>query len=55
MLFLYSSALSNASYDMTWNELREMKEAGLFDVQSHIFWHPNFKIGIAEEGIKGGK
>ena len=42
-LFLYPSAISNASYALTWNQLREMKETGLFDFQSHTFWHPNFK------------
>jgi peptidoglycan/xylan/chitin deacetylase (PgdA/CDA1 family) len=42
-LFLYPSALSNASYAMTWDQLREMKETGLLDFQSHTFWHPNFK------------
>ncbi len=42
-LFLYPSAISNASYAMTWNQLREMKETDLFDFQSHTFWHPNFK------------
>jgi peptidoglycan/xylan/chitin deacetylase (PgdA/CDA1 family) len=42
-LFLYPSAISNASYAMTWDELREMKETGLFDFQSHTYWHPNFR------------
>jgi len=42
-LFLYPSAISNASYAMTWDQLRELKETGLFDFQSHTFWHPNFK------------
>lgn len=42
-LFIYPSAISNASYAMTWDQLREMKETGLFDFQSHTFWHPNFK------------
>jgi peptidoglycan/xylan/chitin deacetylase (PgdA/CDA1 family) len=42
-LFLYPSALSNASYAMTWDQLREMKETGLVEFQSHTFWHPNFK------------
>jgi len=42
-LFVYPSALSNASYAMTWDQLREMKESGLLDFQSHTFWHPNFK------------
>ncbi len=42
-LFLYPSAISNASYAMTWGELREMKETGLFDFQSHTYWHPDFR------------
>ncbi|OGP76183.1 MAG: polysaccharide deacetylase [Deltaproteobacteria bacterium RBG_16_49_23] len=42
-MFIYPSAISNASYAMTWGQLREMKETGLFDFQSHTFWHPNFK------------
>ncbi len=42
-LFLYPSAISNASYAMTWEELREMKETGLFDFQSHTYWHPDFR------------
>jgi|WetSurSiteA1Bulk_404760.scaffolds.fasta_scaffold00625_3 peptidoglycan/xylan/chitin deacetylase (PgdA/CDA1 family) len=41
-LFLYPSAISNASYAMTWDQLREMKNSGLVDFQSHSFWHPNF-------------
>jgi peptidoglycan/xylan/chitin deacetylase (PgdA/CDA1 family) len=42
-LFLYPSAISNASYAMTWDELREMKETGLLDFQSHTYWHPDFR------------
>jgi peptidoglycan/xylan/chitin deacetylase (PgdA/CDA1 family) len=42
-LFLYPSVISNASYAITWSQLREMKETGLLDFQSHTFWHPNFK------------
>jgi peptidoglycan/xylan/chitin deacetylase (PgdA/CDA1 family) len=42
-LFLYPSAISNASYAMTWAQLREMKETGLLDYQGHTYWHPNFK------------
>jgi peptidoglycan/xylan/chitin deacetylase (PgdA/CDA1 family) len=42
-LFVYPSAVSNASYAMTWDQLRELKATGLFDVQSHTYWHPNFK------------
>ncbi len=42
-LFIYPSAISNAPYAMTWDQLREMKESGLVDFQSHTYWHPNFK------------
>jgi peptidoglycan/xylan/chitin deacetylase (PgdA/CDA1 family) len=42
-LFLYPSAISNASYAMTWEQLGEIKDTGLFDFQSHSYWHPNFK------------
>lgn len=42
-LFIYPSAISNASYAMTWEELREVRKSGLFDLQSHTYWHPNFK------------
>jgi peptidoglycan/xylan/chitin deacetylase (PgdA/CDA1 family) len=41
-LFVYPSAVSNASYAMTWEQLRELKATGLFDAQSHTYWHPNF-------------
>jgi peptidoglycan/xylan/chitin deacetylase (PgdA/CDA1 family) len=42
-LFIYPSAISNASYAMTWDQLRELKGTGLFDLQGHTYWHPNFK------------
>ncbi len=42
-LFIYPSAISNATYAMTWRQLKELKETGLIDLQSHTFWHPNFK------------
>jgi peptidoglycan/xylan/chitin deacetylase (PgdA/CDA1 family) len=42
-LFIYPSAISNAKYAMTWDQLRDLKKTGLFDVQSHTYWHPNFK------------
>lgn len=41
-LFIYPSAISNASYALTWAELNEMVASGLVDVQSHTYWHPNF-------------
>jgi peptidoglycan/xylan/chitin deacetylase (PgdA/CDA1 family) len=42
-LFIYPSCISNASYAMTWGQVREIAASGLFDIQSHTFWHPNFK------------
>ena len=43
-LFIYPSAISNAKYALTWEELEEMVKSGLIDVQSHTYWHPNFDI-----------
>lgn len=42
-LFVYPSAISNASYAMTWEQLREVKRSGLVDIQSHTYWHPDFR------------
>src|ERR1039457_4387166 len=42
-IFTYPSAISNAKYAMTWDQLRELKKTGLFDIQSHTYCHPNFK------------
>lgn len=42
-LFIYPSAISNASYAMTWDQIREIEKSGLMDVKSHAYWHPNFK------------
>ncbi|MDH4241189.1 MAG: polysaccharide deacetylase family protein, partial [Phycisphaerae bacterium] len=42
-LFIYPSAISNAPYAMTWEQLREIKKTGLFEIQSHTYWHPDFK------------
>jgi hypothetical protein len=41
-LFVYPSAISNAEYALTWGQLAELRETGLFDIQSHSYWHPNF-------------
>ncbi len=41
-LFIYPSAISNADYALTWDQLRELQHTGLFDIQSHTYWHPNF-------------
>ncbi|MDD5157764.1 polysaccharide deacetylase family protein [Sulfurimonas sp.] len=42
-LFIYPSAISNASYAMSWEELKELEATKLFHVESHTYWHPNFK------------
>jgi peptidoglycan/xylan/chitin deacetylase (PgdA/CDA1 family) len=41
-LFVYPSAISNADYALTWDQLAEMSRTGLVDVQSHTYWHPDF-------------
>jgi len=41
-LFIYPSAISNAEYALTWEQLVALKESGLFNVQSHSYWHPKF-------------
>lgn len=43
-LFIYPSAISNAPYAMTWQQLAELRASGLFDIQSHTYWHPNFLV-----------
>lgn len=42
-LFIYPATISEGKNAMTWDELRELQQTGLFDVQSHTYWHPNFK------------
>lgn len=42
-LFVYPSAISNASYALRWEQLEELRTTGLFDIQAHTYWHPNFK------------
>jgi peptidoglycan/xylan/chitin deacetylase (PgdA/CDA1 family) len=40
-LFVYPSAVSNAGYAMTWEQLRTLVARPGFTVQSHTYWHPN--------------
>jgi peptidoglycan/xylan/chitin deacetylase (PgdA/CDA1 family) len=42
-LFIYPSAISNASYAMSWDQLDALHRTGLFELESHTYWHPNFK------------
>jgi peptidoglycan/xylan/chitin deacetylase (PgdA/CDA1 family) len=41
-LFVYPSAVSNAPYAMTWQQLVALQAGGLYRVESHTYWHPNF-------------
>lgn len=43
-LFIYPSTISSGKNAMTWDELKELQQTGLFDIQSHTVDHPNFKI-----------
>lgn len=43
-LFIYPASISKEKHFLTWEQLREMKNTGLFDIQGHTFSHPNFKI-----------
>lgn len=42
-LFIYPISISHASYALTWEQLKELQATGLFDVQGHTYWHPDFK------------
>lgn len=42
-LFIYPSCISNASYAMTWNQLAELAAQPWVSIESHTYWHPNFK------------
>jgi peptidoglycan/xylan/chitin deacetylase (PgdA/CDA1 family) len=42
-LFIYPSAISRANYALSWDQLRELRASGFFDVHSHSWWHPNFR------------
>ena len=42
-LFIYPTAISNASYALTWGQLKELQKTGQFDIQGHTYWHPDFK------------
>jgi peptidoglycan/xylan/chitin deacetylase (PgdA/CDA1 family) len=42
-LFIYPETISEGKNALTWDELKELQQTGFFDVQSHTYWHPNFK------------
>ncbi|MBE0528412.1 MAG: polysaccharide deacetylase family protein [Thermoleophilia bacterium] len=43
-LFIYPSAISHTNYTMTWDQLRNLEATKFFRVESHMYWHPNFKV-----------
>lgn len=42
-LFIYPGTISEGKHAMTWDELKELQQTGLFDIQGHTYEHPNFK------------
>lgn len=44
-LFIYPSAISNAPYAMTWEQLRELKATGLFEIEIAHLFAPQFPGG----------
>jgi peptidoglycan/xylan/chitin deacetylase (PgdA/CDA1 family) len=42
-LFIYPETISHGAHALTWNQLQELQKTGLFDVEGHTYWHPNFK------------
>lgn len=42
-LFIFPQVISHASYALTWDDLKSLQKTGLFDIQDHTYWHPNFK------------
>lgn len=43
-LFIYPQTISAGKNSMTWDELNDLQQTGLFDIQSHTYDHPNFKV-----------
>ena len=42
-LFIYPETISSGKNTMTWEELHELQNTGLFDIEGHTYSHPNFK------------
>jgi peptidoglycan/xylan/chitin deacetylase (PgdA/CDA1 family) len=42
-LFIFPSAVSHSLSVLTWEQIRTMQRSGLVDVESHTYWHPNFR------------
>ncbi|HDR9249588.1 polysaccharide deacetylase family protein [Burkholderia vietnamiensis] len=48
-LFVYPSAISNAGYAMTWDQLRALGQSADVAIESHTYWHPNFHTERARQ------
>ncbi len=42
-LFIYPQTISTGKNALTWEEVKELQQTGLFDIQGHTYSHPNFK------------
>lgn len=42
-LFIYPATISSGKHSLTWEQLKQLQQTGLFDIQGHTYWHPNFK------------
>ena len=42
-LFIYPGTISEGKNSLTWDQLKELMNSGLFDIQAHTLTHPNFK------------
>jgi peptidoglycan/xylan/chitin deacetylase (PgdA/CDA1 family) len=43
-LFIYPSAINNAPYALTWEQLRSMTASSLVSIGAHTYWHPDFRV-----------
>lgn len=43
-LFIYPESISSGKSFLSWDQLKELKNTGIFDIQGHTYSHPNFKI-----------
>lgn len=43
-LFIYPESISSGKNYLSWDQLKELKNTGLFDIESHTYSHPNFKV-----------
>lgn len=42
-LFIYPGTISEGKHALTWEQVKELMNTGLFDIQAHTYTHPNFK------------